>query len=723
MNVCRNQDSSEGCIAPLLKKLYENAKNNANAKSKFANRHENTIMNFAVSLYCLVGRGGYEMLLHNFKSGLPSLSRIHQVLAKKKKITEGEFLFDDLLEHLKKFHSPLAVNIQLDDTRIVHKIEHDSVTDRFVGFILPLRREDGTPLCNAFRIDKFEDLKATFEHGKCSKFAHCITAQPVDVTTPSFVLFILITGSKYTADIIQKRWNLMDKELGRRGINIISFGADGAGPFLKAMVDNSRLFSSVSGTGIPSEWSFFVTSYLPNMPFYCQDTVHILAKLRTKLVTESNLLEIGTETACWAHLQYLVKNEPKSVHGLTVRCIDQKDKQNFESVSFLVSDKVLQSLETCKQRTKGTIFYLKLMRNIRDAFLNKALSPIHRIYLMWKTIFVERIWQTWLEESGPSQTEYFITPNAYTYIEINGHLMVNIALKVASGDLPKESLRFWKTGSQSCESMFRLLRSMTPTFSTIINFTLRGMLDRLHKLSFIETMEASGEIEFPRAKRRLLQLQNESNITLEAPTEIEIYTRCFAEAKKAAKQECKDCNMSVESDDDLYLLKGKLCLTDLAIGDDEEVVFEIEASDSVETEMDQETATELRDIELVKDKAASLPSYIPIEDSSENPGAKRPRTYRKANGFMEYQGSYIRKTTACYLLQEHSQVSNDRVLRVREIQLSHLLTGNVSEESDVRVIVKIGDLCVFRQVESEKLLLGQIVQFSYLEGNKRERQY
>ena len=77
MNVCGNEDSSEGCVAPLLRKLYENALKNANATSKFANRHDQTIMNFAASLYCLVGRGGYEMLLHNLKSVLLSLSRIH----------------------------------------------------------------------------------------------------------------------------------------------------------------------------------------------------------------------------------------------------------------------------------------------------------------------------------------------------------------------------------------------------------------------------------------------------------------------------------------------------------------------------------------------------------------------------------------------------------------------------------------------------------------------
>ena len=171
------------------------------------------------------------------------------------------------------------------------------------------------------------------------------------------------------------------------------------------------------------------------------------------MITASNLLVLGDETACRAHLQYLANNVDKDKHGLTARCIDQKDKQNFDNVAMLVSHDVTNSLEDCKKvmGTQGTIFYLQIMRDVRDAFLDKSLSPIMRIFLMWKTIFVLRIWRTWLDENGYPQSEHFITPNAYTCIGINGHMLVNIALRVANGLLPPESLRVWKAGSQSCE--------------------------------------------------------------------------------------------------------------------------------------------------------------------------------------------------------------------------------------------------------------------------------
>ena len=52
-------------------------------------------------------------------------------------------------------------------------------------------------------------------------------------------------------------------------------------------------------------------------------------------------------------------------------------------------------------------------------------------------------------------------------------------------------LRVWNTGSQGCEETFRLLRSMTPTFSTVVNFSVKGILERIHKLNFLSSMECT----------------------------------------------------------------------------------------------------------------------------------------------------------------------------------------------------------------------------------------
>ena len=37
--------------------------------------------------------------------------------------------------------------------------------------------------------------------------------------------------------------------------------------------------------------------------------------------------------------------------------------------------------------------------------------------------------------------------------------------------------------------------------------------------------------------------------------------------------------------------------------------------------------------------------------------------------------------------------------------------------------VNSGDLCIFNRLDTGKKLIGRVIQFSYLEGNKKQRQY
>ena len=84
----------------------------------------------------------------------------------------------------------------------------------------------------------------------------------------------------------------------------------------------------------------------------------------------------------------------------------------------------------------------------------------------------------------------------------------------------------------------------------------------------------------------------------------------------------------------------------------------------------------------------------------------------------------MRKSTALYLLQEKNQVSSDRLLRVRSTQPSHLYNTGNANKSGPQLKVNCGDLCIFKRIDdNDKVLIGRIVQFSYLEGSKKERQF
>ena len=87
-------------VAPLLQRLFDNAKNNFKP-SKQAIRHDNVVKQFAVSLLILTGKSGYELLQSNLGNALPSYSTVQRMISQKERVVEGTFYFDELREHLK----------------------------------------------------------------------------------------------------------------------------------------------------------------------------------------------------------------------------------------------------------------------------------------------------------------------------------------------------------------------------------------------------------------------------------------------------------------------------------------------------------------------------------------------------------------------------------------------------------------------------------------------
>ena len=65
----------------------------------------------------------------------------------------------------------------------------------------------------------------------------------------------------------------------------------------------------------------------------------------------------------------------KDQHGIRHKDLEHKDKQNFEAVSRITAQCVLDLLEQIPD-AKGTLYYLKSLQYFIDAHLNKKLSPL-----------------------------------------------------------------------------------------------------------------------------------------------------------------------------------------------------------------------------------------------------------------------------------------------------------------------------------------------------------
>lgn len=69
-------------------------------------------------------------------------------------------------------------------------------------------------------------------------------------------------------------------------------------------------------------------------------------------------------------------------------------------------------------------------------------------------------------------------------VEINAHALVLLMEKCREKETPELFIP-WLYSSQPCEKMFRQTRSMTTTYSTVVNFDTFDLLTRLTKIQAI----------------------------------------------------------------------------------------------------------------------------------------------------------------------------------------------------------------------------------------------
>jgi len=205
-------------------------------------------------------------------------------------------------------------------------------------------------------------------------------------------------------------------------------------------------------------------------------------------------LPFGKYAAGNYHLRIVHNTFLKDQHGLQERDNSHKDKQNYEAVLRMTSDSVMGILMSIPD-AKGTVVYLKLMKSITDAFLDKSLECLVRIEKAWYSVFVLRYWRQWVILCPEyNLTDHFITCNTYTCVELNAHSLIVFILSLQAVS-PSENNNFllWLLGSQCCEKIFRAARSMSSVFSTVINFGMLGLLQRLHRLHIQGILESEAE--------------------------------------------------------------------------------------------------------------------------------------------------------------------------------------------------------------------------------------
>ncbi|CAF1301138.1 unnamed protein product, partial [Didymodactylos carnosus] len=213
------------------------------------------------------------------------------------------------------------------------------------------------------------------------------------------------------------------------------------------------------------------------------------------------------------------QNHSKLDHGLVSSYLQAKDRQNMNACDKICSESVLNLLFKTKHAS-GTFIYLLLMRFLIYAFIDRRTAATERISYAWTVAFFIRFWRAWLDTTNKilpfkQRSKHFITASAYHSIEINCHFLIYIQMLVINKTLPSSAINIYLFSSQPCEGLFRLTRSMSGTFQSVVNFSVKEFLDRAHKLTVlmnIKTTEAASgakdKLYFPQHHKQKTRIKD-----------------------------------------------------------------------------------------------------------------------------------------------------------------------------------------------------------------------
>ena len=177
-------DVKEFNFIPVLKYIISNAEKNSSLLPK-CRRHPEILKKFSTSLLIYAGPLAYEFMQQNLPQALYTMpaDSIQQIVhSEYKTITEGDFRFDDLLQHIKQYRGSHGCNCW---TRVIARVEYDYETDHCVGFVLPTSRT-GLPLTNSFIAVSFAAVESMFSTNEISKYAYVYMVQPLGENIPLF---------------------------------------------------------------------------------------------------------------------------------------------------------------------------------------------------------------------------------------------------------------------------------------------------------------------------------------------------------------------------------------------------------------------------------------------------------------------------------------------------------------------------------------------------------
>lgn len=637
------KEDEEKTPAPqiLLNKMIEASKKNVQ-RPKQGFRYDDDFKRFCVYNRMLSGPMAFKTLQTNLIGCYPSISTTNRYIHRSDHaIIEGNLRVEELLVYLNARNQPLWVALSEDATRIENRLQYDSRTNQIIGFCLPMD-SNGMPIPLHFKARTASEIVKHFSSDiPVANFVNALIAQPLG-TASSFCLLIYGTDNQNTADVISKRWTYVNEMLKKVGIGVLSMSTDSDPKYNAAMRKNSNL-----GKDSNDSSGLFKCGKNFEPPFNFQDYPHIGTKLRNFLLTtieEPEKLPFGDYFIQQQHLQYILEHFYKDEHLLTATDLNPADRMNFHSAQKICSDRIIKLLEHVEE-SKGTALFLQIMADSIAAFDDKMLSPLERVEKLWHAVFITRIWRNFILNTPELTLKFnFISSFSYYCIEQNAHSLVLLLTYLKKNSL---SHLFFPHlfCSQPCESFFRQLRSFTSTYSTVVNFSTKEVLNRVSRIHLMSEISNDSKFDYPKSLKSCT-FSNVNNEEL--PNEKEIISTIEKSKNKAIEEARK-----------IGLIKGET-LQDICVCRVPSYVqkFAMTRKEYNETICFDEKIEELE----MRLSRSTLKNYAHQFEENSVP---------ETSSYVEFDGELRRcvfkKSSVCWFLRKEGyKCSSDRNIRVRK---------------------------------------------------------
>ena len=411
---------------------------------------------------------------------------------------------------------------------------------------------------------------------------------------------------------------------------------------------------------------------------------------------------MGNHVVSTNDLQKVLLSSSKLFHGLVSSDLNPRDHQNYASCWRISRDEVIRTLEVL-ETSKATLVYVKLLRAVIDAYVEKSTELTGRIYHAWTAVFISRLWLTWIDTLGKKKLDelllsfiekndepdletkrtcqqYFLTQQTVYSIELNAHCLTYLVLLVIEGKLPPELLAVERFHSQSCESIFRTARAFSSSRSSGVNFTVSQFLNLADKLSLFQKIKTANE----EASSPLLRFPTHHKQKLTSASKNTIFTGSSLPTRATVEQIIVSAfETAIRYAEDLGIMdclrKNKLSnIVDInkrvrMIFDDRRI-FD---SYSPETGDDDELENDFVPDDFVEEEE----EFLSILSFHEDPDSLQPElhgmrvcdhipSHLEQSFFkihINQQEKYIHKSTACWALTDtYQKLSSDRTKRVTQ---------------------------------------------------------